>query len=205
MSSRLERGTCREHNQRSVCSARFVGPGGTRSPAPRTESAPKPPPPPPPRKCSENPATAALAQNNRSCPAVTCQEWGPQGGVQGADQAALIPPEACCTAGAGRVTALGVGPVGEESACQERSKCPARRCGDPRVVSALAQAPARCPGLEPSPTHVPASGGGFRRAPPCPAVNSAFQAHAPPQWVVSCGGVSSRGEGLPDTLLSSEA
>lgn len=121
----------------------------------RTESAPNPPPPPPPRKCSENPATAVLAQNNRSCPAVTCQEWGPQGGVQGADQAALIPAEACCTAGAGRVTALGVGPVGEESACQGCSKCPAHRCGDPRVVSALAQASARCPGLEPSPTMCP--------------------------------------------------
>lgn len=44
------------------------------------------------------------------------------------------------------------GACGRQSECQGRSKCPAHRCGDPRVVSALAQAPARCPGLEPSPT-----------------------------------------------------
>lgn len=53
------------------------------------------------REMQRKPSPAAPAQSGRSCPAVTHQEWGPQGGGRGADQAVRIPAEACCAAGEG--------------------------------------------------------------------------------------------------------
>lgn len=159
----------------------------------------------PTEEMQRKPSTAAAARNSRFCPAVTHQEWGPQGGVRGADQAARIPAEVCCAAGEGG----GHHPAG--GAYEGGVRVPRTQ----QVLSSSLRGPPEWSRHLPrARLRVRGSNPGRARARPqlrCQALSSLSRvvnsvAHAPrpaPGGGALCGGgASSPGEGLPDTFCA---